>query len=106
MIPERYVLYCDYINFFPCISIDANNQQIKLNLERTKIESGLVPICDTLKKEILKLGIADLKEQKSKILDADGRIIRFTYSNKYLKNIPLFFTREGFGIYSMMSVQS
>lgn len=106
MIPERYSLSCKYIDFLPCISINATNQQIKLNLERTKIESGLEPICRNLKKEILNLGIADLKEQKLKILDTDGRILRFTYSNKYLKNMPLFFTREGFGIYSTKSVES
>lgn len=105
MMPERYVLGCKYINFLPCISINATNQQIKLNLERTKIESGLEPICRNLKKEILNLGIADLKEQKLKILDTDGSILRFTYSNKYLKNMPLFFTREGFGIYSAKSVE-
>lgn len=106
MIPERYVLNCKYINFLPCISINATNQQIRLNLERTKIESGLEPICSTLKEEILNLGIDDLKKQKLKILDTDGSILRFTYSNKYLENIPLFFTKEGFGIYSTESVKS
>ncbi len=105
MVSEEYQLKCDYINYLPCISIKTNNQDIKLNLERTKIECGLEPICNVLKSEIIELGKRELIEQKLKIINLDGQINRFTYSGKYLKNVQLFFTKEGFGVYSQHSVR-
>lgn len=107
MLPERYTFrYAGYIRFYPYIYITSTNHDIKLNLERTKITSGLEPILESLKQTIIAYGEEELRKDTAEIVTADGQILRHSYYNKYIKNIPLFFTRNGFGIFSKKALGS
>lgn len=106
MLPEPYKLFGEtYIGFHPIISIRCRSHAIKLNLERTKIVSGLEPILVSLKKRIIEYGEERLREDAANIIDAQGRIVRYSCYNKYLRNIPLFFYKKGFGVYSGTAVK-
>lgn len=100
MVPEKYNFQCKYLRVNPYISIKSFGQALKLNLERSRIENGLTPILDILQKQLIKLGLDEFQKDRDSIIDKKLKINYFKYNNEYLKNIPLFFTNEGFGVYS------
>lgn len=106
MLPEPYKMSGEeYISFHPVIAIRCRSQAVGLNLERTKIVSGLEPILVSLKKRIIEYGKERLREDAANIIDAQGRIVRYGCYNKFLYNVPLFFYKKGFGIYSRTAVE-
>ncbi len=98
MVPERYNSTSAYLKMNTYIAVASSSYDISLNLERSKIESGLDLIKNPFEKELIKKGLKILEEEKNCIIGEDGTILRTTYNNDYLKDIPLFFTNEGFGI--------
>lgn len=101
MVPTSYELNklkSKYLKRTPYISISSSSDLIALNLERSKIEKGLDLITEPIETELINKGLSILKEEKNNIVSEDGTILMLTYNNDYLKDIPLFFTKEGFGV--------
>lgn len=108
MLPERYTFpkNDNYLRFYPLISIKSRNHAMKLNLERTRIESGHETILMCLREKIIAYGTEELRKDTTEIVNAEGQILQYSYYNKYLKNIPLFFNRNGFGVYSIKALSN
>lgn len=104
-VPERYTLPCKYLRNGPYISVQCYDNAVKLNLERSRIEIGLNPILEGLQEELIKAGLEQLEKDKDLIV-SDGIIKFFSYNNFYLNNIPLFFCKEGFGIFSISTLDN
>ncbi len=99
MVPTLYEVGTNYLKKKPFISVSSSvNNNISLNLERSRIEKGLDLIVNPVKDELINRGLEILKEEKNKIVSEDGTILITTYSNDYINNIPLFFEKNGFGI--------
>ncbi|AMJ41009.1 ATP-binding protein [Anaerotignum propionicum] len=98
MVPEPYNPASTYLKMKPYIAVSSSSHDISLNLERSKIESGLDLIKKPLEAELISKGLKILVKEKNNIIGEDGTILSTTYNNEYIKDIPLFFTNEGFGI--------
>lgn len=105
MVPNEYVFNCKYLNIKPYISIKCRDDSIKLNLERSRIESGLDTYLNLLEKKLIGNGLEELKKDIVKIITEEQRIKYFVYDNRYLRNIPLFFFKNGLGVYSKNSLK-
>lgn len=101
MVPEPYNPVSPYLKTKPYIAISSSSNDISLNLERSKIESGLDLIKKPFEAELIRKGLKILEEEKNSIISEDGIILRTTYNNDYIIDIPLFFTSEGFGILNL-----
>lgn len=98
MVPTPYELGSRYLKKEPFISVASSGDDIELNLERSRLQKGLDLIVEPVKKELFKRGLNIFEEEKTKIVSEDGIILNTIYNNDYIKNIPLFFTKNGFGI--------
>lgn len=105
MVPEPYSIPCNYLKFTPYISIQSYQNEVRLNLERSRVESGLVEIVGVLRKKLIYLGLKEFQTDAETIVDKQLLIKRFHYDNDYFKSIPLFFCRNGFGICSYSAVK-
>lgn len=106
-VQENYEFPCKYIVFRPHIAIKCYGDTIQLNLARNKIKDGLNPVLKILQDHFIKLGIQDFAQLKNRIIDEQCNIkSNFTFRNKYLYNIPIFYCKEGFGIFSKKTLQS
>lgn len=106
VVPDPYQFKCKYIIKKPYISIKSWDKSIKLNLGRSKIESGLEPIINKFEKQLIALSLDKLKNSKIEIVDEKYIIKQFKYNDNYMKSIPLFFCKDGFGIYSKETINS
>lgn len=98
MVPQVYDMECKNLVMMPYISVSSSSDLITLNLARSKVDKGLDLIVNPVKNLLIRKGLEILKEKSHKILSEDGTILLTKYSNDYIRNIPLFFTRNGFGI--------
>lgn len=98
IVPTPYILKSEYLKKKPYVSVSSSSDLISLNLERSGFEKGLDLIIEPIEAELINKGLAILKEEKSSIVSEDGTILMTTYENEFIKKIPLFFTKEGFGI--------
>jgi hypothetical protein len=106
IIPERYQFTCKYLKKNPYISIISYGNEITLNLERSKVESGLSLILKPLQDTLIRKELDKLKCDKEQIVDKNLTIKCWEWGGKYLKNLPLVFCREGFGIYSCATIKN
>lgn len=106
VVQEPYQLNSDYICKKPYVNIVSNNKQIRLNLERSKIESGQDLFIENLRNELITISTDNLKNNCNNIVSDVGIIRRFEYSDNFLRSVPLFFCREGFGIYAKSTINS
>lgn len=105
LIEENYALDEEYITYKPFVNIVDRKKIIKLDLSRSRILNPEIFSYD-LKKIIYNKTIENLiNDSKSKKLVEDNVIKSFEYKNEYMKNIPLFFCKEGFGTYSTKSIE-
>lgn len=105
LIPESYQLNSEYIKYAPCVQIIDMKKNIMLDLSRSKVLNQDI-FNSEVKDDIYSFCVEELKsnfELKQNILK-DNCIMNFTYSNRFINEIPLFFCREGFGIYSTASI--
>lgn len=105
MVPEPYPVTCNYLKFTPHISIQSYYNEVRLNLERSRIESGLTKIVDSLKTQLIHCGLEQFQEDGETIVDKELLIKQFHYENSYIWSIPLFFCRDGFGICSSSTMK-
>lgn len=106
VVPEPYEFKCKYLKKKPYISIRSYENSLKLNLERSRIDSGLDIVISQLEQELIRLSLEELKSQKERIVNEDKIIIQFEYNSEYLREIPLFFCQDGFGIYSKKTINA
>lgn len=105
LIEENYDLNDKYIKYRPCVNIVDRNKNIELDLARTKVLNSQ-NFSDKLEHTIY----TETKQILSNYRDYD-RIIKdlvirsFVYTSEYMKDIPLYFYSEGFGIYSKEAIK-
>lgn len=104
-VQENYDFMCRHIALKPYISLKSYGNSIQLNLERNRIVGGLPPVLSALQEHFIKLGLRELYESRNQFVDGQLNIRRYNCDNKYLCNIPLFFCKEGFGIYSRKTLE-
>ncbi|MFJ2043980.1 ATP-binding protein [Paenibacillus taichungensis] len=104
IVPEKYKLQCKFLKKMPFISIQSYKEAMKMNLERSKIEDGLNPVLRTLEKHFIKKGLDQLLIDRESIVSSTRIINRFNYQNEFLTDIPLFFCKTGFGIFSSNTI--
>lgn len=105
LIPEKYILHDKYLKYVPCINIVDTGRNIEVDLSRKEIHNANIfssKLENTLYSKTISLLMND--EVRENIIN-DLEIISFTYENEYMKSIPLFFCRDGFGIYSAISLK-
>ncbi len=106
MVPEKYDLSSRIINRKPFLNIKCNNNSIKLNLERSKIESGQSLFVEPIRKKLIDDFNKAFKNDIRNIIDVNGDILNFTYSTKYSHEVDLLFCREGVCIYSNNNINA
>lgn len=105
LIPENYLLNSKCIKYAPCVQIIDMKKNIMLDLSRSKVLNQDI-FNSEVEEDIYSFCVEELKsnfELKQKILK-DNCIVNFSYSNRFIIKVPLFFCREGFGIYSTASI--
>ncbi|MBN1054936.1 hypothetical protein DVW05_06180 [Clostridium botulinum] len=110
LIPNEYNIDSSYIKFKPCVNIiehsKGNSQKIKPDLSRSEIQKeGQAVFVNKLKVSIYNNSKNNMIKKSNEILDTDGTIKEFYYNDVFLKDIPLFFCRDGFGVYSIDTIE-
>lgn len=105
LIPENYSLDSECIKYAPCVQIIDMKKNIMLDLSRSKVLNQDV-FNSKVKDDIYSFCVEELKSnfELKQIILKDNCIMDFSYGNRFIKKIPLFFCREGFGIYSTASI--
>lgn len=101
IVQEPYEFRSKYIRLKPYISISSSDDSLKLNLERNKFVYGLDKFINPIEYDIISKGFDSFNEDNNIIVDTNKNILlTHNYNNTFLKDLPLFFTKNGFGIFN------
>lgn len=105
LIPKEYCCNDKYIKYKPCVNIVDKGRNIEIDLSRKEIHNSDI-FSKKLESNLYSKVINALNKTKGEGDVIQGLNIRsFTYESEYMKNIPLFFCRDGFGVYSKTSLK-